>query len=59
MCAILVFSAESVNPLHQFEQEIGAASSENGFFIAKIEFSARTPDFSVPSARRLGTPKTL
>jgi hypothetical protein len=27
---------------HQFEQEIGAASSENGFFITKMEFSART-----------------
>ena len=27
---------------HQFEEEIGAASSENGLFIAKMEFSVRT-----------------
>ena len=27
---------------HQFEDEIGAASSENGFFIPKTEFSVRT-----------------
>jgi hypothetical protein len=27
---------------HQFEDEIGAASSENGLFIAKMEFSVRT-----------------
>jgi hypothetical protein len=28
--------------IHQFEEEIGAASSENGVFIAKMEFSVRT-----------------
>ena len=27
---------------HQFEEEIGAASSENGPFISKMEFSVRT-----------------
>jgi hypothetical protein len=27
---------------HQFEEEIGAASSENGLFIAKMLFSVRT-----------------
>jgi hypothetical protein len=27
---------------HQFEEEIGAASAENGLFIAKMEFSVRT-----------------
>jgi hypothetical protein len=34
--------AVDVRSRHQFEEEIGAASSENGFFIAKIEFSVRT-----------------
>jgi glucose-6-phosphate-specific signal transduction histidine kinase len=34
--------AVDVRSSHQFEEEIGAASSENGFFIAKIEFSVRT-----------------
>jgi hypothetical protein len=28
--------------IHQSEEEIGAASSENGLFIAKMEFSVRT-----------------
>ena len=27
---------------HQFEEEIGVASSENGLFIANMEFSVRT-----------------
>jgi hypothetical protein len=27
---------------HQFEEEIGAASSENRLFIAKMEFSVQT-----------------
>ena len=27
---------------HQFEEEIGAASSENGLLIAKMEFSVQT-----------------
>jgi hypothetical protein len=27
---------------HQFEEEIGAAASENGLFIAKMKFSVRT-----------------
>jgi len=30
---------------HQFEEEIGVASSENGLFIAKMEFSVRTRAF--------------
>jgi hypothetical protein len=28
---------------YQFEEEIGAASSDNGLFIAKMKFSVRTP----------------
>jgi hypothetical protein len=35
--------AVDVSSSHQFEEEIGAASSENGPFIAKMEFSVRTP----------------
>jgi len=31
-----------VRSSHQFEEEIGAATSENGLFIAKMEFSIRT-----------------
>jgi hypothetical protein len=30
---------------HQFEEEIGAASSENWLFIVKMEFSVRTAVF--------------
>src|SRR5215510_8026910 len=32
--------AVDVSSSHQFDEEIGAASSENGLFIAKMEFSA-------------------
>jgi hypothetical protein len=28
---------------HQFEEEIGDASSENGLFVTKMEFSVLTP----------------
>jgi hypothetical protein len=31
-----------VRSSHQFEEEIGVASSENGHFIAKMKFSVRT-----------------
>src|SRR5262249_25525054 len=34
--------AVDVRSSHQYEEEIGAASSENGLFIAKVEFSVRT-----------------
>jgi hypothetical protein len=42
MCVVAKLRAVDVISSHQFEEEIGAASSENGFFIAKIEFSVRT-----------------
>jgi hypothetical protein len=32
---------------HQFEEEIGAASSEKRLLIAKMEFSVRTRDIKV------------
>jgi len=35
--------AVDVSSSRQFEEEIGDASSENGLFIAKMEFSVRTP----------------
>jgi hypothetical protein len=44
--------AVDVRSSHQFEEEIGAASSENGFFIAKIEFSVRTRVLSATSLGR-------
>jgi hypothetical protein len=34
--------AVDVRSSHQFEEEIGAASSENRLFIAKMEFSVQT-----------------
>jgi hypothetical protein len=38
--------AVDVRSRHQFEEEIGAASSENGLFIAKMGFSVWTgPDW--------------
>jgi hypothetical protein len=42
MCVVAKLRAVDVISSHQFEEEIGAASSENGFFIANIEFSIRT-----------------
>jgi hypothetical protein len=48
MCVVAELRAVEVRSSHQFEEEIGAASSENGVFIAKMEFSVRT-----------GIPKTL
>jgi hypothetical protein len=34
--------AVDVSSSHQLEEEIGDASSENGLFMAKMEFSVRT-----------------
>jgi hypothetical protein len=42
MCVVAAPRAVDVISSHQFEEEIGIASSENGFFIAKMEFSVRT-----------------
>src|SRR5262245_51529704 len=42
MCVIAELCAAEVRSSHQFEEEIGAASSENGLFITKMEFSVRT-----------------
>jgi hypothetical protein len=39
MCAVAESRAVAVSSIHQFEEEISAASSENGLFIAKMEFS--------------------
>jgi hypothetical protein len=39
--------AVDVRSSHQFEQEIGAASSENGLFITKMEFSVRTDTLTI------------
>ena len=35
--------AVDLSSSHQFDGEIGDASSENGLFMAKMEFSVRTP----------------
>ena len=42
MYVVAELRAIDVSSSHQFEEEISAASSENGLFIAKIEFSIRT-----------------
>jgi hypothetical protein len=42
MCVVEELRAVDVNSSHQFEEEIGSASSENGLFIAKMEFSVWT-----------------
>jgi hypothetical protein len=36
MCVVAELRAVSMRSSHQFEEEIGAASSENGLFIAKM-----------------------
>jgi hypothetical protein len=42
MRIVAVPRAVDVRSSHQFEEEIGAASSENGLFIAVMEFSVQT-----------------
>jgi hypothetical protein len=42
MFVVAELRAVDVGPSHQFKEEIGAASSWNGLFIAKIEFSVQT-----------------
>jgi hypothetical protein len=46
MCVVEGLRAVDVSPSHQFKEEIGAASSENGLFIAKAEFSVQTLIFA-------------
>jgi len=43
MCIAAELRAVDLNSIRQFEEEIGTSSSENGFFIPKMEFSVRTP----------------
>jgi hypothetical protein len=42
--------AVDVSSSHQFEEEIGDASSENALFMVKMEFSVRTPGNASRSA---------
>jgi hypothetical protein len=42
MCVVAEPRADDVRSSHQFEGEIGPASSDNGLFIAKMQFSVRT-----------------
>jgi hypothetical protein len=42
MYVVAELRAIDVSSSHQFEEEIGDASSENGLFIAKMEFSVQT-----------------
>jgi hypothetical protein len=42
MCVVAELRAVDLRSSHQFEEEIGAAPSENGLFIAKMEFSLWT-----------------
>jgi hypothetical protein len=43
MCVVAAPRAVDAISSHQFEEEIGIASSEIGLSIAKMEFSVRTP----------------
>jgi hypothetical protein len=43
MCVVSELRAVDLITSHQFEEEIGDASSENWLFIVKMEFSVRTP----------------
>jgi hypothetical protein len=54
MCVVAQQRAVDVRSSHQFEEEIGAASSENRLFIAKIEFSVKM-EFSVRTAGKMAT----
>jgi hypothetical protein len=56
MCAVAELRAVNMRSSHQFEEEIGAVSSENRFFIAKMEFSLRTPRFGRHSKLNAGDP---
>jgi hypothetical protein len=49
MCVIAELRAVEVRSSHQFEEEIGAAASENGLFIAKMEFSVQTGLYLIPN----------
>jgi hypothetical protein len=42
MRVVVDLCAVDLRSSHQFEDEIGAASSENGLFIAKMKFSVQT-----------------
>src|SRR5262249_577197 len=53
MCIAAELRAVDLSSSHQFDEEIGAASSENGFFIPKMEFSVRT------RCRHAGLPKEI
>jgi len=50
MRVVAELRAVDVISSHQYEEEIGAASSENGLFIAKMEFSVRTAGPKHPDA---------
>ncbi len=54
MCVVAELRGVDVISSHQFEEEIGAASSENGLLIAKMEFSVRTTDSSYDRGSYLG-----
>ena len=57
MYVVAELRAVDVSSSHQFEEEIGAASSENGLFIAKMEFSVwtslRGSEFSLSHCERV------
>jgi hypothetical protein len=52
-CVVADLRAVDVISSHQFEEEIGAASSENGLFIAKMKFSVWTEAFSMKNLDEL------
>src|SRR5262245_51330797 len=50
MCVVAELRAVDLRSSHQFEDGIGAASSENGLFFPKTEFSVWTP-IAMPTQR--------
>jgi len=55
MCNATELRAVDLSSSHQFEEVIGAASSENWLFIPQMEFSVQTGHlFSVGAAVRCG-----
>jgi hypothetical protein len=53
MCIAAELRAVDLSSSHQFDEEIGTSSSENGFFIPKMEFSVRTGCRLRPDGARL------
>src|SRR5262249_14459434 len=59
MCIAAELRAVDLSSSRQFDEEIGTSSSENGFFIPKMEFSVRTGDLLLPFLIPVPPKKTI